>query len=237
MKRFFIILSCFVVYSLGAQSITLTYNNTVLESGAQIDVTSPQGVSSNTYIELSNHTSTDVFFRVQKEILTGLDASLVTFCVGGTCYTGNTSMELMLATGVSWGLEDEENVFHSTFTHDVPGTHAVRYTFTNSDDPNDVATVVINYYTPTGVRDNVGNNMLTAYPNPATTSVTVEYPVPDNATARLVVKNLTGMTVCSAHVNASGKSVLDLSSLTAGIYFYGVECDGKMLCTKKLLVK
>jgi hypothetical protein len=53
----------------------------------------------------------------------------------------------------------------------------------------------------------------------------------------LVIKNLAGKEVYRTSVGTAGAKHVDISSMPAGVYFYGIESDGKMLCTKKLLVK
>jgi len=237
MKNIFTILLCLIAVTLSAQSFTLKHDNTVLANGASIVVESTVGTSTNTYIEVANNQQTDLFFRVYKQILTDGAASNFTFCVGGTCYVGNMSQELYLGPGASWDLSDETNVFHATYGHPTAGNQSVRYLFVNSDDPNDTTAFTINYTTTTGISDVAKVNKLTAYPNPATTSVTVDYDLRNASNAYVVIRNLTGMEVYRASASASGKSVVDVTSLRAGVYFYGIESDGRMLSSKKLLVK
>ena len=77
---------------------------------------------------------------------------------------------------------------------------------------------------------------LRAYPNPAVNMVNIDYVALDNHTS-LVIKNLAGKEVYRTPVSHSGKKQVDVSKFYAGVYFYGLETDGKMLCTKKLLIK
>ena len=79
-------------------------------------------------------------------------------------------------------------------------------------------------------------NTVSVYPNPAVNTVSIDYVAPGNNT-NLVIKNLAGREVYRAPVSQSGKKQVDVSKFYAGMYFYGLESDGKMLCTKKLLIK
>ncbi|MBR4136264.1 MAG: T9SS type A sorting domain-containing protein [Bacteroidales bacterium] len=237
MRNIFILLCCMFAISLGAQPLTLKYDNATLPNNANIYVTSQVGVSTNTYIEFTNNQQDAVFFRIRKQVLTSVSSDAITFCVGGTCYTGNMSQELYLNPGQTWGLDDETNVFHASYSHPAAGTQRVRFTIVNSDDANDTISFIINYTTTTGVQDLPTVSKLTAYPNPATTQVTLEYAVQNSSSAYVVIRNLTGMEVYRSVASTSGKSVVDLSGLKAGVYFYGIESDGRMLSSKKLLVK
>ena len=56
--------------------------------------------------------------------------------------------------------------------------------------------------------------------------------------ANLVIKNLTGAVVSRQPLSETGKSYVNLSDFRSGVYFYGLEDkSGRMLCTKKLLVR
>ncbi|MBO4488507.1 MAG: T9SS type A sorting domain-containing protein [Bacteroidales bacterium] len=237
MKNILTILLCLFAIVLGAQPLTLKYDNAVIPNDGTIYVTSTEGVSTNTYIEFTNDQQDAVFFRIRKQVLTSVSSDAITFCVGGTCYTGNLSQELYLNPGQTWGLDDETNVFHASYSHQAAGNQRVRFTIVNSDDANDTISFIIHYTTTTGVQDVPSVTKLSAYPNPASSSVTLEYSASNVHNAFLVIRNLTGMEVYRTPVSISGKSTVDVSSFRAGVYFYGIESDGRMLSSKKLLVK
>ena len=94
------------------------------------------------------------------------------------------------------------------------------------------------YYNSTGLDDLPDFTAVRAYPNPATSGVTVEYDRSLASQASLVIKNLTGAVVSRQSLSETGKSYVNLSDFRSGVYFYGLEDkSGRMLCTKKLLVK
>ncbi|MBO7444935.1 MAG: T9SS type A sorting domain-containing protein [Bacteroidales bacterium] len=237
MRNLFTILFCLFALALGAQPLTLKYENATLPNNATIYVQPTIGVTTNTYVEFFNNTQEDVYFRVRKQVLTDADPSSITFCVGGTCYTGNTSQELFLDAESFWDLTDEANVFHASFSPQNDATQRVRFTIVNADDASDTICFTINYTPTTGVQEFASVSKLSAYPNPATSSVTLEYSLDNVSNAYVVIRNLTGMEVYRGVASGSGKSVVDLTGVKAGIYFYGIESDGRMLSSKKLLVK
>ena len=77
-----------------------------------------------------------------------------------------------------------------------------------------------------------------AYPNPASTSFSLEYSGNVTGSAKLVVQNLIGIKVREEVLaGTNDKSSVDVSGLPDGIYLYSLEVEGKMISTKKLVVR
>ena len=112
----------------------------------------------------------------------------------------------------------------------------VKFTLFRTDNENDKISFYVAYGTGTGIQEADMVKTLRAYPNPAIRSVTIDYVAP-NSHSFLVIKNLTGREVYRTPVGTAGGKQIDVTAFTAGVYLYGIESDGKMLCTKKLLVK
>ncbi len=73
---------------------------------------------------------------------------------------------------------------------------------------------------------------LKVYPNPFTSKVTINHGGAD----KIEVCSLLGETVASVSVSTYEKStVLDLSDLRKGVYFYIIKSDGKVLETRKIV--
>ena len=77
----------------------------------------------------------------------------------------------------------------------------------------------------------VVNPELSVYPNPARTNVTIK----SNNTSELIIYNAVGKEIISIK-NPSHSEEVDLSHLTAGIYFVQVKNE-QQLITKKLVIK
>ncbi len=109
------------------------------------------------------------------------------------------------------------------------------------DKLSDLTAVYVRFNAVTGVKNNSMSEVsLNAYPNPASDNVTIAYQLPQGnmAPAYLVVKNLIGKTVMTVPMpQASEKMMINVSDLTAGVYFYSIEQNSRALMTKKMIVK
>ena len=235
MKRIFTLLLVMVAVTVNAQSIKLFYNNEPMNDGDTVFVPiDPHDDAAVVYLAYQNMTSTPIEFRVRKEVLYMGDEADLLFCVG-ECYTGNLSAPMTLAANEMMP-ENGLLSFHASYSGSTDPA-LVRFTFFLTDNESDKVTCYVCFGSGVGIRpaDLVKN--LRAYPNPAHNLVSVDYVAPVNG-SYLVVKNLTGKEVYRTELTSiTGKKQIDVSKFNAGVYFYGVESEGKMLCTKKLLIK
>ena len=235
MKRIFTLLLVMAAVTVNAQSIKLFYDNEPMNDGDTVFVPiDPHDDEAVVYLAYQNMTNNPVEFRVRKDVLfMGEEADLL-FCVG-ECYTGNLSAPMTLAANEMMP-ENGSLAFHASYSGSTDPA-LVKFTFFLTENESDKVTCYVCFGSGSGIRpaDLVKN--LRAYPNPAHNLVSVDYVAPANG-AYLVVKNLTGKEVYRTELTSiSGKKQIDVSKFNAGVYFYGVESEGKMLCTKKLLIK
>ena len=221
--------------ALNAQSIRILDHATPLNDGDTIKVPlADLDGEINTYLGYQNMTNDDLSFRVRKEqLVINEETTDIVFCLG-QCYTGEFSSVLTLNAGETVP-DSDEDAFHATYAG-TGDAALIRFTFFLTDNENDKVSFYIAYVEGNGFSQNDMVKALSAYPNPATRVVNIEYVAP-SADAYLVIKNLTGREVYRTPVNQAGKKQVDISQFNPGVYFYGVESKGKMLCTKKLLVK
>ena len=221
--------------ALNAQSIRILNGTTPLNNGDTVTVL-VDGVDGelNTYLGYQNMTDDDLSFRVRKdELVINSETTDIVFCLG-QCYTGTLSSVLTIDAGETVPATDE-NAFHATYAG-TGDAALIRFTFFLTNNENDSTSFYIAYVKGTGFSQNDMVKALSAYPNPATRIVNIEYAAP-STDAYLVIKNLTGREVFRTAVSQAGRKQVDISQFNPGVYFYGVESKGKMLCTKKLLVK
>ncbi|MCQ2284872.1 MAG: T9SS type A sorting domain-containing protein [Bacteroidales bacterium] len=237
MKKLFTLIFVIAAVAASAQSLSLKFNGEPVHINDTLDIPAPSSTTVNSYIEYANTSSNGVFFKVKKEELSVSDDAQTTFCIGGSCYAGNLSQELYIDENAVVTIDDETNVFHATFCAGTSGTNLVKYTFYNTENEGDAVSFVFRYNVTTGVADVAAANVLRAYPNPAVSNVTFEYNASNLANANLVIRNLTGAVVYKAAVQGKGKIQMSDLKLKAGVYFYGLESDGKVIVSKKLLVK
>lgn len=220
-----------------AQSVQLIHNGQPLNEGDTIYMATSVGSQSQVFVGYTNVTSQNVFLRVKRRDVTFVPGDELTFCVGGTCVE-QQSGEFELAAGATVAEEDVSNgSFHADYTCHSQGTSVVRFTFFNTDNPQDEVNFYVYASTALGVPQHVATVQASAYPNPATTFVNIRYKVENPQGANLVIRNLLGSEVYRQAVQGEGRVVVSTSDLAAGIYVYGIEEKGRMLITKKLLVK
>ena len=220
--------------ALNAQSIKVLYQGVALNNNDTVFTpTAGHGEDVDTYFGYQNMTGSPIEFCVLKQEIFKPEEADMMFCIG-SCYSGESSNTLTM--------EANETVAD----HDMLGLHViysgssqpafVKYTFSRTDNQGDEVSFYIAYGTSSAVREADMVKALYAYPNPAVRNVNIEYVAP-NSNSSLVVKNLAGKEVYRTAVGAAGCKQIDVSSLSPGVYFYGIESEGKMVCTKKLLIK
>lgn len=220
-----------------AQSVQLFYNGQPLNNEDTIYMATSVGNQSQVFVGYANVSSQDVFLRVKRRDVTFVPGDELTFCVGGTCVE-QQSGEFELAAGATVDAEDVDNgSFHADYTCHSQGTSIVKFTFFNTDDPSDEVNFYVYASTSLGVPQHVAAVQASAYPNPATTFVNIRYKVENPQGANLVIRNILGGEVYRQAVQGEGRVEVSTSDLAPGIYVYGIEEKGKMLVTKKLLVK
>lgn len=234
-KRIFTLALLMSVVMLNAQSIKLFYGSQVLNDNDTIlEILYDDENEINTFVGYQNMTSSPIEFRVSKNaLILNQETTDILFCIG-ECYTGNLSQPISLGANETVPT-NSENAFHATYTG-CRDAALVKYTFYNTANESDKISFYIYYTEGTGLHEREIQVSLNAYPNPAVSTVNIDYSAPANNTC-LVIKNLAGREVYRTPVGQSGKKQIDVTKFHAGMYFYGLESDGKMLCTKKLLIK
>lgn len=234
MKRIFTLLLVMAAVAVNAQSIRLFNGETPMNNNDTVFV--PFGDREdevNVYFGYQNTTDADINFRVRKEIIFQGEGTLLSFCIGD-CYTGEYSRTMVLEAGQMVPYSDEM-ALHTIF-EGRPLPTLVRYTFFKTDDESDCVSFYLYYGSNSGLRETDMVKTLRAFPNPAVKTVNIDFAAPER-NSNLVIKNLTGKEVYRTPVSNIGRKQVDVSSFSPGVYFYGVESDGRMICTKKLLVK
>lgn len=236
MKKIIALISFLLVTAAYAQTFQISYNGE--EVSDELDFTVTQADEDNELVLILTNNSEDVDnIYLTKQVIAEVPGSINLFCIGGACYDSqSSSTPLVLQPGESSTGERFHLLYNPMGTEGITTVKYIFYTSRYSD------SVTVNYiYGNVGVEDTeLLVNSLSAYPNPATSSVTVAYDLSGFRTgsARLIITNLVGSKVAVRPINGtSGKVSIDISDLDSGIYFYSIEADGKIVSTKKLIVK
>lgn len=236
MKKILIILFvALFALSASAQSVRLIYQGRMLNLNDTIDVAAVQGEQTNVYLGYVNVSGSDGWFVVKKEVVTELPGAASTFCVSTSC-SEFQSPEFQVYAGDSVG-DSEEQALHLIYMSPSAGQSVYRFVFQNSDDENDASAFYVRYTQPAGIQSVSSAPALSASPNPAVSSVKISYNAACPSDSYVVIRNLAGKEVFRAPANQEGRSVVNVSSFSSGVYLYGLECDGRMVMAKKLLIK
>ncbi|MCL2040822.1 MAG: T9SS type A sorting domain-containing protein [Bacteroidales bacterium] len=75
-----------------------------------------------------------------------------------------------------------------------------------------------------------------AYPNPATSVVTIDYAL-NKSNAQISLYNILGVRVHEQPLDSQeGTATINISDFAPGVYFYTIKVDGKAVETKKLVI-
>lgn len=129
----------------------------------------------------------------------------------------------------------------------VPPSSGTNPDADNVDNPNDIVYVKIpvgdlaNCPVLTGVKEvNSSVTNLNFYPNPTSSNGTIDVVLKDNAKMDITILNAVGQSVYSTSVSGnvgSNKVDVNLSNLSAGLYFYQVKIANSKAITKKFAVE
>ena len=235
MKRIFTLLLVMAAVVVNAQSIKVFYGGAALNSQDTVFLPVDEyGDDVDAFFGYQNMTNTTITYKIHKQVVFKPEEADMMFCIGD-CYTGDESGELTMQPNES--VTDQDPMALHIIYSGSSEPALVKYTLYRTDtETEDAISFYIFYGSGSSVREADMVKSLRAFPNPAVRNVTIEYVAPANNSS-LVIKNLAGKEVYRVSVGSAGAKQVDVSSMSSGVYFYGIESDGKMVCTKKLLVK
>ena len=75
--------------------------------------------------------------------------------------------------------------------------------------------------TQSGIKTIDNKNIISIYPNPATSAITIHQSSP-STNQQLIITDVTGREVYHQAINISTQTTIDISQLSNGVYFYQV---------------
>jgi len=106
------------------------------------------------------------------------------------------------------------------------------------DAANPDAKFVINVifkYSLDDVTEVAAQNVINAYPTPATDVINFDYTV--NGSAMVVIYNMLGQEMMRDELNGNGKVRMNVSDLSSGVYFYSLVVNGRTEKSSKLVIR
>jgi hypothetical protein len=228
-----------VVACLGySQSLSLSDASGPLANNATVNVTGlPTDDEIVAEVNISNNTSDSIPVKCKKVEISMVPGTVSLFC-WGLCFAPTVFVSpdpLYIHANAT----DTDNFSGHYLPSGMSGMSTIRYVFFDERNPNDSVCFNVNFQAyPLGISGLSGSASVTAYPNPASGKVTVNYSAAEGANCAVVVLNLLGTIVKEIAVeSASGKVTFDAADLSAGVYFYSVVVNGNAVATKKLVVR
>jgi hypothetical protein len=220
-------------------SFGLSNDDGPLENNGSLIVNgNPDDESLISYVHVTNNASTDKSVKVRR-IETHIPGDAYSSFCWVQCYPPNVSVSpgaLNMAPG------DISTLFTGDYYPEgVEGNASVSYVFFDENDLSDFSTINVTYVPfAVGIEENNLNEIFlsNAYPNPASTVVSLDYDLKDVNDTKLVIYNLLGSVVRDVHItDVIGKIKVNVSDLDEGIYFYSLLVNNETVKTQKLVVK
>ena len=217
-----------------AQVLTVSYNGSNLQSGDTVNLKAGANDEIQFTPAFHNNGQANRVCRIVTEKLNNTTSEIWSICTGMLCMSGTTSAPFTIEGN---GVYDDVHIDYT-----VPADAPIGLFKVSVYDTND-ANVRFDFYTRVYNKNNTGIAeasqacFVNAFPNPAVSTVNVSYSNAD-ANAQLVIYNMTGSLVREAFLDGSeGCMRVDVSSLPAGVYMYGIKSRANVYGIKKLVVK
>ncbi len=117
-----------------------------------------------------------------------------------------------------------------TFVPSVTGMYAVEVTENECVDTSSCYRIVI-----VGINENALNSKIVVYPNPLTSSATIEFPNPSNNRYQLTLRSLSGDLIKQIDGITDSKYELHCDGMLPGLYF--IELKGSKTYRRKIIIE
>jgi hypothetical protein len=205
-----------------------------------ITATSPTTDVIAGHIWIKNTTSTTMNnVYVRRIINFEVPGTMNSFCFGVNCYGPSTSVST-IPTVLTAGVIDKS--FYGDYYPDGHGgTTSITYEFfdnTTFSAPVKAKATIDYRLSFVGIEDNK-LVFKGPFPNPSNQQTNFEYNIPaGNDNAQIIIRNTLGVEMANYPIeNQSGKKTIDVSNFASGIYFYTFIVDGKIVQSKKMIIK
>lgn len=166
--------------------------------------------------------------------------------LSGTMYIDGTINGQPFSDAFQHRIEAGQTIYH-VFERNIPKSPNRTYVgsavldYVNDADPSNNQTNIIEvrgYWQDAPVVETTQLVLDQNYPNPFTDRTTIPFSLPNDADVRFFVVDAMGHIVNSftQHYGAGAQTItLDMSAYASGIYYYGIEVDGKRLMKKMIM--
>jgi hypothetical protein len=241
MKKIILFIAVFVSISqINAQSFVLYFEGQPLGQNAEITLTShaDSGMMVLDTLDVKNISDVTAEVFCSRTIIENIEGTVNSFC-WGVCYP-----PFIDTSSVAVTILPLASSFEFVGDHDpngLVGVVKVKYTFYDSHNASNQATVFVNYdATHTGGIADVlpGYSMTEAYPNPANNIASIDYDFNGHKNCSIVIYNLLGSVVEKMDVSGkAGTAKFNTSLYNEGIYFYSLLINNEVISTHKMIIR
>jgi len=218
-----------------AQVLSFSYNYETIADG---DTVILQAQANNEF-QFTPAIRNDELFNlvciIECSKLNNTTSEIVSVCTGLLCKDGYVSAPFALAGNTTY---DETHI-----DFDVPADAEMglfKITVYDTNNRNTQATMYVKMYNKNsnlGIAESGKTVNLTAYPNPATSEVAIDYSFDGNR-GNLVVYAMDGKMARKVALDSKQGTIrLDVSTLPSGVYMYGIESNSGTNKLEKLIIK
>ena len=218
-------------------------NDSIKETVVHLQILPNTSVSYE--VKVANRATVVNSYKVRDWVLVDDAADQTQFCWGGTCYNfgvtnSNNSDTISRGNIVTFST----NGFHSNFQAGpasiIRKVHYMVYNVNTTSYPADTAGFTIQYdITAAGIEEQkMPGTISNVFPNPATSVVSIDYNLNSSfQKSKIIFYDVLGKEVKEVKLNDNqGTAKISTDDMFAGIYFYSLTMDSKIVATKKLVV-
>lgn len=248
-KKILFISSVFVAGLVSAQSFQLRdYQTDLSIDGMSHTERGTTQELDDTKFYVKNLTSSTATYSAKAYEISNPKATGLQICYGTNCFTANAGVSgAQTNTGtVSLAGSQKDTTFKVapfTFTWGSGDSAVWRITVYNTTNSSDSSSAIITWKEgfPVSIKQEVSQDdvALSAYPNPVSNILTVNYNVDTDVSANVSIDvfDVVGKKVATHKVvNKKGQVRLDVSGFNAGVYFYSLNVNGKAIKTERIII-
>ncbi len=249
MKKIFTLL--FALISIGfvkAQSLQLYDTSGAVVTNLTITRSCPNGDIWNAFSEeiyVRNISASTKQVRCKRRLITAMPAGMSNYFCWVSCYGPSVSVSPVADT-IEISVNELVTVFHGYLNpNSLEGTCTIAYTFFDKNNPNDSATVNVNFISSvsSGIYDiNKAANISEVFPNPSNGNAFIKINNANNFNGKkttLKVYNVLGKEIASQNITSATETIAinNLTNLPSGVYFVNVYSDSKNIATKRFVIE
>lgn len=226
------------MFAASAQNFTVTEmeSGNVVENGASYVVYGLGNDWNEMQIEFNvtpNENMRIVAKKIENNVVEG---SLNYFCFG-QCLSPMVYADTVQATGGEAMLFSAHYMADGDYTLLLGQEQSMTYELFNLANPDVKFVINVTFkYSLDGVEEVAAENVISAYPTPATDVINFDYNV--NGSAAIVIYNMMGQQVMRNEISGqNGTLSMNVSDLGSGVYFYSLVVNGRTEKSSKLVIR